>query len=117
MRPGRVARGGHRPHTYRFELLAPVTQELHLTRSGARPVEEVEEHEHRSFRDEIAERDALARCEPDLDIGDAVADLEHRQTLTGTAPALDARELAGARSARIELCGEAIDRLDLAHVR
>jgi hypothetical protein len=117
MRPRRVARSGHRPHTCRFELRAPGTQELHLTRSGARPIEEVEEHEHRPLLDEIAEGDAFTRGEPHLDVGDPIADLEHARTLPRTAPALDAGEPAGAPSAGIEVRGEALDGLDLGHVR
>ena len=54
VRPRRVARDRVRLHAGRAELLAPVTQELHLVRSGRRPVEEVEEQQDRAVGDDLA---------------------------------------------------------------
>jgi RNA polymerase sigma-54 factor len=65
VRPRRVARDPVRVDAGLGELLAPVTQELHLVRSGRRPVEEVEEEQDRHVGGELADRHRLARSEPD----------------------------------------------------
>src|SRR5579875_2571106 len=70
LRPGdvgvrRVARDGIRPDAGLAQLLAPVTQELELARSGRRPVEEVEEQQKRTAPEQVADRRPLARRRPD----------------------------------------------------
>src|SRR4029453_4597997 len=116
VRPRRVARGGHRPYTCLLELLAPVTQELHFVRSGARPVEKVEEHEDRPFLHEVTEGERLAWSEPDLGLGDGVAHAEHDRSLTRAAPAFDCREDSLRGPARVELRRETRHGLDLADI-
>ena len=60
------------------ELRAPVTQELHLVRSGGRPVEEVEDEERGTVRKEIRDRPTLVRSGPDGRSRDPVTYLQHR---------------------------------------
>src|SRR5919197_1066141 len=79
------------------ELLAPVTQELHLARSGRRPVEEVEEEEDRHVGGELADWERLARSQPDGGFGDLVACRQHGGEPTGRGEGGPARR--GARRA------------------
>src|SRR5919197_1572825 len=65
------------------ELLAPITQELPLARTGRRPVEEVEEEEDRHVGGEVADRHGLARSEPDGGLRELVACRQHGQEPTG----------------------------------
>ena len=78
VRPGGVARDPERLDAERFELLAPVTQELHLVRSRRGPVEEVEEQQNGTVGDDLRNRVLLARPDPDGRVGDPVADGEHQ---------------------------------------
>src|SRR5205823_1181361 len=54
VRPGRVAGDAEESDSPLREFRAPVTQELHLVRSGRRPVEEVEEEERTPVGNELA---------------------------------------------------------------
>ena len=65
VRPRRVAGDAERPDTRRLELLAPVTQELHLVRSGGRPVEEVEDEQRTAVHQQLLERASHLRRRPD----------------------------------------------------
>src|SRR5690349_8763321 len=78
--PGRVARDAVRLDARVPELRAPVTQGLHLVRSGRGPVEEVEEEEDRPFGCDLDEAGGLVRRRPDLRVGDALADPDHAAT-------------------------------------
>src|SRR6185436_19062370 len=80
VRPRRVARDRVRLHARGPELLAPVTQELHLVRSGRRPVEEVEEQQDRALARDLDEGRALLRRRPHPRLGYAIADLDHAGT-------------------------------------
>src|SRR5207247_8057641 len=104
VRPGRVARDPVRVDAGLRERLAPVTQELHLVRSGRRPVEEVEEEEDRDVRGQLADRSGLARRQPDGGLRDLVACREHRLEPTaltrGATPAAERGEGAAAKLAR-----------------
>src|SRR5581483_1590854 len=77
VRPGRVARDRVGADARRAELVAPVTQELQLARSGRRPVEEIEEEQDRPVGGDLAERRALLRRRPDGRVGNAGADGDH----------------------------------------
>ena len=65
-------------HTHCQELRAPVTQELHLVRSGGRPVEEVEDEERRPVREQLVETAPLVRCCQDGRVRDSVSYSQHR---------------------------------------
>jgi hypothetical protein len=58
--------------------MLPVTQELELVRSGAGPVEEVEEEERPAVPDKLAERGRLSGSREDGDVRDLRAGSEHR---------------------------------------
>src|SRR5439155_1789142 len=60
-------------HTHCQELRAPVTQELHLVRSGGRPVEEIEDEECRPVREQLVETAPLVRCCQDGRVRDSVS--------------------------------------------
>jgi len=95
VRPGRVARDSEDGDPCSLEVRAPVTQELHLVRSGRGPVEEVEEEQERPAVAELGDRGRLAGREPDRRLGNMVACGEHRRSLLGcAAPAADVREPA-----------------------
>ena len=66
LRPGdvrvrRVARDADRLDSHLVELGSPVTQELHLVRSGGRPVEEVEDEQLRPVLEQLRHRHGLVR--------------------------------------------------------
>jgi hypothetical protein len=65
------------------ELMLPVTQELELVRSGAGPIEEVEEKERRPLGDDRPQSDGLAGSGVDGDVGNRLPGREHARTLTG----------------------------------
>lgn len=65
MREVRVARDAEDAHPGAGELGLSVTQEPQLLRSGARPVEEVEEQEDAAFGSQLFEFDGLAVLAPD----------------------------------------------------
>src|SRR5437899_1164171 len=77
VRPLGIAGDAEWADTRREELRAPVTQELHLVRSGRGPVEEVEEEERRSVREHCVERLLLVGSSQDGCSGDLVAYGEH----------------------------------------
>src|SRR5581483_2946983 len=77
VRPRLVARDGVRLRAGRAKLVAPVTQELELARSGRGPVEEVEDEEDRPVAQDLVQRRALLRRRPDTDVPDALADADH----------------------------------------
>src|SRR6266536_6132942 len=60
------------------ELTAPVTQELHLVRSGGRPVEEVEDEERRPVPEQLVETAPLVRCGPNGRLRNSVCYSQHR---------------------------------------
>ena len=84
VRPGRVARDRERPDACGGEVVAPVTQEQQLVRSGRRPVVEVEAEERPALAEHLAQRPRLLAggC-PHLDVGNASAGVEHAHTLRG----------------------------------
>jgi hypothetical protein len=61
----RVAGDAEDTHTGSLELGAPVTQESQLLCSGRRPVEEVEEQQHRPVLEQLLEPGFLAIVEPE----------------------------------------------------
>ena len=67
VRPVRVARDAEGADTRSLEVRAPVTQEPQLLRSGGRPVEEVEEEEHRAVLEQLLELRRLPGVEPEHD--------------------------------------------------
>jgi hypothetical protein len=83
VRPRRVARDRVRLNAGGAKLLAPVTQELQLARSGRRPVEQIEEKEDRAARDDFSERCALPRRRPHARVGDPVVGGQHGESLRG----------------------------------
>src|SRR5436190_10122195 len=82
VRPGGVAGRGVCLDSGGAELVAPVTQELQLARSGRRPVEQIEEEEHRDVGEHLADRSALLRRRPHPRVRDALSHGQHRATLT-----------------------------------
>lgn len=83
MRPERVAREAERPDAGRRQVLAPVTQEKELVRSGRRPVEDVDAEEREAVAENVAQQPRiLAESRPHPDLGDRVASLEHATRLT-----------------------------------
>src|SRR5437588_10208477 len=81
VRPRRVARDRIRLDAGGAKRLAPVTQELHLARSGRGPVEQVEEQEDRAVRDELLERRSLLRRRPYGPRWDVLARGQHAVSL------------------------------------
>src|SRR6266540_4189439 len=79
VRPLGIARDPERPHSPLLEFRAPVTQELHLARSGRGPVEEVEEEERGPVGDQLADRATVVRRSPDRRLGYPVAYPQHRR--------------------------------------
>ena len=61
----RIAGNAEDAHPCPLELRAPVTQESQLLRSGRRPVEEVEEQQHRAVFEQLLEPGFLAIVEPE----------------------------------------------------
>ena len=74
-------------HAQLVELGSPVTQELHLVRSGGGPVEEVEDEQLRPVLDELEHRERLAPGRGTPCLGDAVADFQHPDRILAAAPA------------------------------
>src|SRR5829696_3591834 len=111
VRPCRVSRDTHRLDAGSLELPAPVTQELHLVRSGGRPIEEVEEQQLRALADEVAEPRGLVRRRPDRRVRNRLADLEHRGRLLRRAAPPSREEEGRVRVVRArELAAEVGDR-------
>ena len=113
--PRRVARDADRLHAGVLELRSPVTQELHLVRSGGRPVEQVEDEQLRPVLEQLANRQGLVRAEEDRDVGNAFAGLQHGPRLARcAAPAPDELERRASAVRPRELLADVPDRL---HVR
>src|SRR5205809_887995 len=84
VRPWGIARRAVHAHTRFVELFAPVTQELHLVRSGGRPIEEVEEEERAAVAGELRDRALLSRPRPDTCVAYLLPCPDHRADVTGT---------------------------------
>src|ERR687885_752829 len=68
VRPRGVARDAEDVDARCGEFDAPVTQELHLVRSGRRPVEQVEEEERAAVAQQLRDRPPFPRRGPDGDL-------------------------------------------------
>ena len=91
MRPDRVARDRERPDTDFGEIVAPVTQEQDLVRSGRRPIPEVKGQQGEAGAEHLLQRAGLLPgSRPDLNVGDVVTGLEHALSLRH--PPFDLRE-------------------------
>jgi hypothetical protein len=85
VRPDGIAGDPQGTDAGRCKILAPVTQEQDLVRSGGRPVPQVEAQKRQSFAEDLAERaGAFAGRGPDADVRDAVAGAEHLASLVAT---------------------------------
>ena len=89
MRPDRVAGDRERPDAHRRQIVAPVTQEQDLVRSGGRPVPEVEAEERVPRAEHLLQwAGLLARRRPDLDVGDASPGSSTRLSLSAHPPSI-----------------------------
>src|SRR5262245_44751114 len=102
VRPRAVARDPEDLHARILELPAPVTQEQELVRSGARPVEEVEEQQVRRAFGQLAELNVVAGSEPDARRGNGVSDAGHH-AVTVAASVASAISLATSTMSRFAL--------------
>jgi len=83
VRPWRIARDTDRPDPCCGEIVAPVTQQLELIRSGGRPVVDVEAQESETRAEDVTESSRLlADRGPHPHVRNRATTLEHAATLS-----------------------------------